>query len=179
MMTERPTNPQPPPSFSQSKLDLIEEKEYLKIKLKKQSKKEKRLQQKINKLMYFFFKIQQKGVPIYEMYQEEGLEKIYTDRFDEIMALYAQNEQEKENLAANDSKTASFFTEDSYEDLEIKLDFQKKQQNRPLCVPKLSLEELPGYATSSESEGYDENDQQQKSNEESEENSMLKLNFQK
>ena len=38
------------------------------MKLKRQSKKEKRLNQKINKLMYFFFKIEQKGVPIYEMY---------------------------------------------------------------------------------------------------------------
>ena len=50
------------------------------------------------------------------------MEKIYTDRFDEIMALFAQNEQAKEKPPTNDSKTASFFTEDSYEDLYINPD---------------------------------------------------------
>ena len=99
------------------------------------------------------------------------------------MALFAENEQGKENPPTNDSKTASFFTEDSYEDLHINPDIQKKNQERPFCVPKLSLQELPDYVTTSEGEGDDENDQQEKSIEEfdkeSEKNSMLKLNFQK
>lgn len=43
------------PLISESKLDLIEEKEKLRLKLRRKEKKEKLLKQKINKLMFFFF----------------------------------------------------------------------------------------------------------------------------
>ena len=43
------------PLISESKLDLMEEKEKLRLKLRRKEKKEKLLKQKINKLMFFFF----------------------------------------------------------------------------------------------------------------------------
>ena len=151
---QQKTNQQLLPFLTESKLDLIEEKESLRLQLKKQLKKEKFLSQKINKLMYFFFKLENKGVPIYKMYQMEGLEKIYTDRFDEIMDLFAKNQPKAKHLPSNEqdknSQTASFLTEDSYENLQINPDIYMKDQKRPFSVPKLSLQELPSYVTTSE-----------------------------
>lgn len=106
--------------------------------------------------MYFFFKIEQKGVPIYEMYQQEGLQKLYTDRFDEIMALFAKNQQTETKEEDKSTGTASFFTEDSYEELQINPDILMRKQKRPFYVPKLSLQELPDYVTTSEGEDGDE-----------------------
>ena len=78
------------PLISESKLDLIEEKEKLRLKLRRKEKKEKLLKQKINKLMFFFFTLQNKGVPVNDIYEQEGIKAIRTDRFDEIMAQIAR-----------------------------------------------------------------------------------------
>ena len=66
------------------------EKEKLRLKLRKRQKKEKWYTQKINKMMFFFFTLQNKGVPVNEIYEQEGIKAIKTDRFDEIMAQIAQ-----------------------------------------------------------------------------------------
>ena len=55
--------------LSESRLDLIEEKEKLRLKLKKKEKKEKWYTQKINKMMFFFFTLQNKGVPVNDIYE--------------------------------------------------------------------------------------------------------------
>ena len=36
-------------------------------------------------MMFFFFTLQNKGVPVNEIYESEGIKAIRTDRFDEIM----------------------------------------------------------------------------------------------
>ena len=68
----------------------MEQKEKLRLKLRKKEKEEKLNKQKINKLMFFFFTLQNKGVPVNEIYEQEGIKAIRTDRFDEIMAQIAK-----------------------------------------------------------------------------------------
>lgn len=73
---------------------LLEQKERIRLKLRKREKREKLLKQKINKLMFFFFTLQNKGVPVNEIYEQEGIKAIKTDRFDEIMAQIARENGE-------------------------------------------------------------------------------------
>ena len=72
----------------------MEQKERIRLKLRKREKREKLLKQKINKLMFFFFTLQNKGVPVNEIYEQEGIKAIRTDRFDEIMAQIARENGE-------------------------------------------------------------------------------------
>lgn len=76
--------------LSESRLEVLEGKEKLRLKLRKKEKRERLLKQKINKLMFFFFTLQNKGVPVNEIYEQEGIKAIRTDRFDEIMAQIAR-----------------------------------------------------------------------------------------
>ena len=41
----------------------------MRLKLRKRSKREHLMKQKINKLMFFFFTLQNKGVPVNEVYE--------------------------------------------------------------------------------------------------------------
>ena len=101
------------------------------------------MKQKINKLMFFFFTLQNKGVPVNEIYEQEGIKAIRTDRFDEIMAQIA-----KENGGGRDQQPAvdgekrateggeeeeefSFYTEDSYELLNKNPDIKMQSYQRP------------------------------------------------
>ena len=101
------------------------------------------MKQKINKLMFFFFTLQNKGVPVNEIYEQEGIKAIRTDRFDEIMAQIA-----KENGGGGDQQPAvdgekrateggeeeeefSFYTEDSYELLNKNPDIRMQSYQRP------------------------------------------------
>lgn len=89
------------------------------MKLRKKEKQEKLYKQKINKLMFFFFTLQNKGVPVNEIYEQEGIKAIRTDRFDEIMAEIAKengdaNAEEKKKEEDSEDQY-SFYTEDSYE----------------------------------------------------------------
>ena len=81
---------QQPQGPSERELDLMVEKERLRLRLKKKTKKEKWFTQKINKMMFFFFTLQNKGVPVNEIYEQEGIKAIKTDRFDEIMKKIAE-----------------------------------------------------------------------------------------
>ena len=36
-------------------------------------------------MMFFFFTLQNKGIPVNEIYEQEGIKAIKTDRFDDIM----------------------------------------------------------------------------------------------
>ena len=50
-------------------IELLVEKEKFRLKLKKKTKKEKWYTQKINKMMFFFFTLQNKGVPVNDIYE--------------------------------------------------------------------------------------------------------------
>lgn len=86
----KPKLEQRPQGPSERELDLMVDKERLRLKLKKKTKKEKWFTQKINKMMFFFFTLQNKGVPVNEIYEQEGIKAIKTDRFDEIMKKIAE-----------------------------------------------------------------------------------------
>lgn len=47
----------------------MEDKEHLRLRLRKKEKQERFMKQKINKLMFFFFTLQNKGVPVNEIYE--------------------------------------------------------------------------------------------------------------
>ena len=62
------------------------------VELKKQERKLKKTEKeklynanKISKFIYFFFTLQNKGIPVNEIYEKEGVKFIKTDRFQEIM----------------------------------------------------------------------------------------------
>ena len=78
---------------SERELDLLVEKEKLRLKLKKKTKKEKWFIQKINKMSVFFFTLQNKGIPVNEIYEQEGIKGIKTERFDEVMKKIAEENQ--------------------------------------------------------------------------------------
>ena len=61
--------------------------------MKKKTKKEKWFIQKINKMSVFFFTLQNKGIPVNEIYEQEGIKGIKTDRFDEVMKKIAEENQ--------------------------------------------------------------------------------------
>ena len=95
------------PLISESKLDIIEEKEKLRLKLRRKDKKEKLMKQKINKLMFFFFTLQNKGVPVNDIYEQEGIKAIRTDRFDEIMAQIARENGDSPEEEKKDSDSGN------------------------------------------------------------------------
>ena len=41
----------------------------------------------------FFFTLQNKGIPVNEIYEQEGIKGIKTDRFDEVMKKIAEENQ--------------------------------------------------------------------------------------
>ena len=74
-------NEEQPQGPSERELDLLVEKEKLRLKLKKKTKKEKWFKQKINKMIVLFFTLQNKGIPVNEIYEQEGIKGIPTERF--------------------------------------------------------------------------------------------------
>lgn len=77
--------------MSEGRLLVMEDRERLRLKLRKREKRDRLMKQKINKLMFFFFTLQNKGVPVNEIYEQEGIKAIRTDRFDDIMAQIARD----------------------------------------------------------------------------------------
>ena len=75
--------------FSQTDDELLTEKEItllvdikkLERKLKKVEKDKVYNQNKISKFIYFFFTLQNKGIPVNEIYEKDGVKFIKTDRF--------------------------------------------------------------------------------------------------
>ena len=148
------------PALSESKLVLLEHKERMRLKLRKREKREKLLKQKINKLMFFFFTLQNKGVPVNEIYEQEGIKAIRTDRFDEIMAQIARENGEMAVDQKRDGESEdaySFYSDDSYEYLPRNPNILMLPYQRPRIVPALQLEGLPDYVSTSEEEEDEEN----------------------
>jgi len=81
-MIKSPTDLQ---DITDRKLDLIVDKEIMGKQLKQMQKKEAVFKQKINKMLFLFFTLQNKGIPVNEIYEAEGIKQIMTERFDEIM----------------------------------------------------------------------------------------------
>ena len=65
---------------------------------------------KISKLIYFFFTLQNQGIPVNEIYERDGVKAIKTDRFQEIMGQNAEQDSRREQ-----EHDYSFYSDDSYE----------------------------------------------------------------
>ena len=105
--------------------------------------------------MFFFFTLQNKGVPVNEIYEQEGIKAIRTDRFDEIMAQIARENGDQplqKNKDGESDDEFSFYSDDSYEYLQRNPDITMQRYSRPSNVPELNLLGLPDYESSSEEE---------------------------
>lgn len=72
--------------ITERKADLLVEIESLKRRLSKMEKKIQYHKNKENKFLFFLFTLQNKGIPVNEMYEREGIKDIATNRFADIMA---------------------------------------------------------------------------------------------
>lgn len=68
------------------KADLLVEIESLKRRLSKMEKRIQYHKNKENKFLFFLFTLQNKGIPVNELYEREGIKDIATSRFADIMA---------------------------------------------------------------------------------------------
>lgn len=128
------------------KADLLVEVESLKRRLSKMEKKIQYHKNKENKFLFFLFTLQNKGVPVNELYEKEGIKDIPTARFADIMA------EDQNNMANNQSSLMfSFYSDDSFEPINCGPDMCTLRK-KPMIVPALDLENLPEYETSSEEE---------------------------
>lgn len=66
---------------------------------------------KENKFLFFLFTLQNKGVPVNDIYESEGIKNIPTERFAEILG----DENRDISRQSSQSIIHSFYTDDSYE----------------------------------------------------------------
>ena len=71
-------------------------------KIKKIEKEKTYNANKISKFIYFFFTLQNKGIPVNEIYENDGVKFIKTDRFQEIMGQNANTEENKDPIDKNE-----------------------------------------------------------------------------
>jgi hypothetical protein len=117
-------------------------------------------------MLFFFFTLQNKGVPVNEMYESEGIKAIRTDRFDEIMGQIAQeNNAELPIYEEEEPEQYSFYSDDSYS-LIVKEPDPAKIRKRPGTIPPLDFENLPSYETTSEEDEEQQEEPVQKNVEE-------------
>lgn len=109
--------------ISEKELDLLVELKQQERKLKKIQKEKTYNANKISKFIYFFFTLQNKGIPVNEIYENDGVKFIQTDRFEEIMGQTSAGgkddvgkECEKKQSGSEDqTDQLSFYSDDSYE----------------------------------------------------------------
>jgi hypothetical protein len=88
---------------------LLVENESLKRQITKLEKRLHYHKNKENKFLFFLFTLQNKGIPVNEIYEKEGIKDIPTTRFAEIMG-------EEQAIQHNQSSLMfSFYSDDSYE----------------------------------------------------------------
>lgn len=104
-------------SLTEKELDLLVEVQKLKRKMKKIEKEKSYNQNKISKFIYFFFTLQNQGIPVNEIYEKEGVKFIKTDRFHEIMNQNEENDPNNEKI----TEEFSFYSDDSFEYEKINL----------------------------------------------------------
>lgn len=75
----------PATMLTEKELDLLVELKQDERQLKKVEKEKTYNANKISKFIYFFFTLQNKGIPVNEIYEKDGVKFIKTERFQEIM----------------------------------------------------------------------------------------------
>lgn len=76
---------QTPAMLTDKEVDLMVELKQLERKMRKAEKEKTYNANKISKFIYFFFTLQNKGIPVNEIYEKDGVKFIKTERFQEIM----------------------------------------------------------------------------------------------
>jgi len=71
--------------LTEKELDLLVQNRLLERQLKKVEKEKSYNANKISKFIYFFFTLQNKGIPVNEIYENDGVKQIQTHRFQEMM----------------------------------------------------------------------------------------------
>lgn len=102
-------------------------------------------------MLFFFFTLQNKGIPVNELYDQEGIKAIRTDRFDEIMGQIAAENNSEVPIPDEEEDLYSFYSSDSYE-LLVKDPDPAKTRKRPILIPQLDFNNLPSYESTSEEE---------------------------
>ena len=122
--------------------------------LKKVSKEKTYNANKISKFIYFFFTLQNKGIPVNSIYEKDGVKFIKTDRFQEIMGNQPTNSGMEEQKAPQEDDF-SFDSTDSYEycnfDTAVMIQTRFKNRHR-VKISQLNFENLPEYETTDEDE---------------------------
>lgn len=134
--------------MSESRADMFVDNECQKRKIKKLEKRIEYHKNKENKFLFFLFSLQNKGIPVNEIYEQDGIRDIPTSRFAEIMG------EEQPNNNNQSSLMFSFYSDDSYEPIKINPVFanMKNKPQKPKGIPSLNLNNLPEYETPSEEE---------------------------
>eukprot|EP00349_Pseudokeronopsis_sp_Brazil_P009629 CAMPEP_0202970272 /NCGR_PEP_ID=MMETSP1396-20130829/16251_1 /ASSEMBLY_ACC=CAM_ASM_000872 /TAXON_ID= /ORGANISM="Pseudokeronopsis sp., Strain Brazil" /LENGTH=138 /DNA_ID=CAMNT_0049698671 /DNA_START=270 /DNA_END=686 /DNA_ORIENTATION=- len=113
--------------------------------VKKYQKRVEYHRNKENKFLFFLFSLQNKGIPVNEIYESEGIKDIPTSRFGELMG--------EDTKGTNQSSMMfSFYSDDSYEPIQEGPD-PALLKEKPKCVPQLNLLNIPQYDSSSDEEG--------------------------
>ena len=76
--------------LSEKEVDLMVELAQNQRKIKKFEKDKNYNANKISKLIYFFFTLQNQGIPVNEIYERDGVKAIKTERFQEMMGQEGQ-----------------------------------------------------------------------------------------
>jgi hypothetical protein len=100
--------------LSEREIDLLTRNRHLELKLKLERKRAKQLRQKLSKLMFFFYTLNKdKGIPVNQLYEAEGIQQIPTCRFNQILSQVDTSFQVVESDPEQDQW--SFYSSDSYE----------------------------------------------------------------
>jgi hypothetical protein len=151
--------------LSEKELDLLVDLKKQERKLKKIEKEKLYNQNKISKFIYFFFTLQNKGIPVNEIYEKDGVKFIKTDRFQEIMAQNGQGpdgatvEGDGEEAKEKDEEELSFYSDDSFEYCPVSLELielSKFKNVNNIPISALDFEGLPEYETTDEEEEGEE-----------------------
>lgn len=145
-MTDNNANYHGADMITDRKADLLVEIESLRRRLSKMEKRIVYHKNKENKFLFFLFTLQNKGIPVNDLYEKEGIKDIATSRFADIMA-----EGDQQQLNNQSSMMFSFYSDDSYEPLDCGPDACQLRKKPPM-VPPLDLNNLPEYETSSDEE---------------------------
>jgi len=67
--------------ITEKELDTLIEMTHIRRKLRKTEKEKQYNANKISKFIYFFFTLQNRGIPVNEIYESDGVKALKTDRF--------------------------------------------------------------------------------------------------
>ena len=145
--------------ITEKELDLMVELKQYDRKFRKVEKEKSYNANKISKFIYFFFTLQNKGIPVNEIYEKDGVKFIKTERFQEIMGQNGAEQDGTQEQPDSKADEISFWSDDSYEYVPVDEAIVEKSRFKNvhnLHIPELNFEGLPEYETTDEEEEEEE-----------------------